>query len=166
MTDTPTQNEIDHFVDAVGGNDVIHLLNFLKEYPDAVNARNSRGITALFSAAVLGSNMIIRFLLEWGADINRATVEGKTPLMGAAAHAPLKTVELLLERGADESLTDNEGRDVHDAVKVWMRGDVKTLFDSRRAAAESLRRAQAAQRVEKLSGQKPRNPFGKGPSAG
>lgn len=71
-----------------------------------VNARDSRGETALHRAARLGNAPVVAALLDGGADIQAANARGETPLHRAVMSDQPAIVELLLDRGADIDATD------------------------------------------------------------
>lgn len=71
-----------------------------------VNAVNSSGVSALFSAAKEGYNDIVCTLLRGGADKNITTVSNCTPLMTAVESGNVSVTETLLEAGADLTIQD------------------------------------------------------------
>lgn len=71
-----------------------------------VNAVNSNGVSALFSAAREGYDDIVCTLLRGGADKNITTVSNCTPLMTAVEFDNIPVTETLLEAGADLTIQD------------------------------------------------------------
>ena len=65
-----------------------------------VNAKNSKGFTALHAAANEGHLAVVQFLVEKGADVN-SDHDGWTPLYMATGHGHLAVVQFLVEKGAD-----------------------------------------------------------------
>ncbi len=66
-----------------------------------VNARNSRGETALHEASDSGNCSVLKILLAAGADINATDNDNSTPLHNAARMCQKSAVTLLLEKGAN-----------------------------------------------------------------
>lgn len=93
--------------------DVKRLLPLIKAGIDAVD---SDGDTALYSAAYYGQLHIIEYLLDNGADIDFKNNRGKTALHIAAedGNGSEKIVALLLARGANPEATDNHGNKPRD----------------------------------------------------
>jgi len=63
-----------------GATKVVASLRLLTKYGANLNAGNTRGETALHTAARQGSNAIVRALVELGADVNAKDNSGKTAL--------------------------------------------------------------------------------------
>lgn len=74
-----------------------------------VQARNSRGDSALFEACKSGSAEIVRILINHGADPNASVYDGTTPLMVAAGMNSSEVVGELLAHGADPSVRNKDG---------------------------------------------------------
>src|SRR5262245_51627992 len=76
-----------------------------------VNAKDSKGFTALMIAAEKGLTPIVQVLLDKGADANdKEPKQGRTALMLAAGNGHLETVQALLAKGADVQEKDVNGR--------------------------------------------------------
>ena len=75
-----------------------------------VNARNSRGYTALHHAAFANKPEAISSLADAGADVGAVDAAGWSPLHDAASEGASDAVAALLRRGANGNLLDNEGR--------------------------------------------------------
>lgn len=73
-----------------------------------VDARDSRGFTALTYAAESGDISAMRYLLDHAADVDRTDTAG-TPLTHAAAKGQLDAVRLLLDHGANINATNRHG---------------------------------------------------------
>ncbi len=71
-----------------------------------VNARGSRGQSALHNAAERHAMPAVLLLLEWGADPNAANDEGTTALHIAAERDDESLMRILLEQGAAPTLKD------------------------------------------------------------
>ena len=84
-----------------------------------VNARDSRGSTALLAALTTHyyKSDLVRLLVERGADVNAASANGLTPLM--CAFEP-DFMRRLIEKGADIHAIDREGRSVlYHQARSW-----------------------------------------------
>ncbi|NXK86680.1 TEX14 kinase, partial [Formicarius rufipectus] len=75
-----------------------------------VDAVNSMGQTALFTAAVLGLSKIVDVLLEYGADTNHRCYDGSTPVHAAAFSGNQWILSKLLDEGGDLRVHDKGGR--------------------------------------------------------
>ena len=69
-----------------------------------VNARDSRGWTALMHTVNKGYPLLVSLLLEAQADVNIRAPDGATALFMAAAHGHTEIIELLMKAGADVSI--------------------------------------------------------------
>jgi ankyrin repeat protein len=96
-----------HAAAEAGHIEVVHTLLL---YGWALEARTSKGSTALHLAAVAGHVDVCRLLL--GCGISHAVVnsEGRTPLHAAAAFGYTAVIHLLVESGADVNAADSKGR--------------------------------------------------------
>src|SRR5262249_55214412 len=73
-------------------------------------ARDSKGETTVFRAALSGDPEILRALLDQGADVNAPARDNVTPLMEAGAHSNNTVMaEMLLAKGAGVNARDDEG---------------------------------------------------------
>jgi ankyrin repeat protein len=96
-----------------------------------VNARDTRGITALMQAVSEGHNKTVKLLIESGADVNAQEALGLTPLMFAMP-GKTETMQLLINGGADVNRTTTSGRTA--LISAARSGDinaVKLLLDKR-----------------------------------
>lgn len=75
-----------------------------------VNARNLRGETALFRAAVGMNTGMIDLLAEHGAEVNARDKLGRTALMVPSNICQYWDLRSLLAHGADPTIRDNRGR--------------------------------------------------------
>ncbi len=74
-----------------------------------VNARDSRGRTALMHAVDKGYPLLVSELLEAQADVNVRAPDGATALFMAAAHGHTEIIELLMKAGAAVSVRGPKG---------------------------------------------------------
>ena len=74
-----------------------------------VNASDSRGWTALYSATRGGHAAVVRELLDRGAAVDARTHGGWTPMMGAAFDGNPALIFELAARGADVNMRDGAG---------------------------------------------------------
>ena len=70
---------------------------------------DSRGATAIMSAARIGNEVVVKALLDKGADVNAKNSDGETALIPAVEHDRGAIVRLLVENGADVNATDHSG---------------------------------------------------------
>ena len=109
------------FVAAANNGDVDAATAMLAREP-----RLARTPRALFRAAAMGKNDMVRLLVEHGADVNAATVEDSsyvgTPLLAAAETLnETDTVALLLELGANPNLEAGGETPLHMAMGTYAR---------------------------------------------
>jgi ankyrin repeat protein len=74
-----------------------------------VNAKDERGGTALYSAAVVGLNEIAELLINKGADVRVKNKASFTPLHEGAYNGHKEIVELLITSGADVNAMKIDG---------------------------------------------------------
>jgi len=74
-----------------------------------VNAKDERGGTALYSAAVVGHNEIAELLINKGADVRVKNKASFTPLHEGAFNGHKEIVELLITSGADVNAMKIDG---------------------------------------------------------
>jgi len=75
----------------------------------SLEARDSRGRTALHRAAAEGKHEVVRLLLDSGALINKKANDGATPLFYAVQFGKMNVIDLLIERHAQVDLADASG---------------------------------------------------------
>jgi ankyrin repeat protein len=74
-----------------------------------VDWSNSRGMTALHTAAMRGELEAAQILIENGADINAPDLHGNSPLHYALSYGKLPVVKLLVELDCETDLKNNQG---------------------------------------------------------
>src|SRR5581483_371282 len=89
--------------DAVRSNDTNAVLAALRAHPDAINATNEDGWTALHTAAFSGKTKPAKVLLEHGASPDLTDPDGERPLSLAAANGYAEIIRMLLAAGAKPS---------------------------------------------------------------
>ena len=94
-----------------------------------VNARDSRGRTALMHAVDKGYLLLVPLLLETQADVNVRAPDGATALFMAAAHGHTEIVELLMKAGADVSIRGPQGKTPTE-VAMTRYGDANTAREN------------------------------------
>ncbi|KAF2069648.1 hypothetical protein CYY_009033 [Polysphondylium violaceum] len=87
------------------------LLQYNPDDPSSidVNARDSKGMSLLFSAAFLGYEYQVRRLIESGANSNIQDNQGNTPMIAASALGSELIVDFLLENRADPNIMNDDG---------------------------------------------------------
>uniref|UniRef100_A0A8D0RKR4 Inactive serine/threonine-protein kinase TEX14 n=1 Tax=Sus scrofa TaxID=9823 RepID=A0A8D0RKR4_PIG len=75
-----------------------------------VDAVNSLGQTALFTAALLGLPKLVDVLVDYGSDPNHRCFDGSTPVHAAAFSGNQWILSKLLDAGGDLRLHDEKGR--------------------------------------------------------
>jgi len=98
----------------------------------SANAADSRLITPLMYAAIVGSADAIRILIEHGADVNAQNAFGSTALMWSASDA--QKVRLLLDHGADVNKISKSGRTALTLVNRRFTAADATIHDGKRRA--------------------------------
>jgi ankyrin repeat protein len=109
--------------DATTGDTALHIvtarrdlnwLNFLLFKGGNPNIRNTRGVTPLSQAVLLGWVEGAELLIEKGARVDEPGDAGETPLINAVHMRNGELVAILLKAGADPSRADNSGRSARD----------------------------------------------------
>lgn len=88
--------------------DDLLCLSSLLSGNEGVDARNSKGQTALMLASAGGSALAAQMLVEQGADVNASSGNG-TALHYAAANGNYKCLRTLIDMGADIEAEDHKG---------------------------------------------------------
>ena len=83
-----------------------------------VNARDSRGWTALMHAANKGYKLLVPSLLAARADPDIQAADGATALFMAAVHGHAEIVALLMKAGADISVKGPKGKTAVDVARL------------------------------------------------
>ncbi len=96
----PSGFDVESFVEAAGEGDYDTVFNMVKNGVD-VNAKNSKGQTALMRAVYNRQQDIVRLLLTHKADPEIRTPDGNSVLVNAARVGDRGIVELLLDAGVD-----------------------------------------------------------------
>ena len=73
--------------------------------------------TALYQAAILGRDAVVKVLLEGGADMGAREKDGQTALYWAAAVGQAEAVKVLVEHGADVEAREKGGWTPRDVAK-------------------------------------------------
>jgi len=110
--------------DAVNAGDLVSVKSLLKDKPDLVSSKDSKGNTPLHVAAENGNNEVAELLLTKGADVNARNNDGATPLHLAALMGSKEFAELLLTNGADVNAKENDGRTPMAVARLYRRKDV------------------------------------------
>jgi ankyrin repeat protein len=94
------QTNGEQFVDAVRKDDGPKAMQLLRDHPTLINARDTKGDTALLVATRRGDREWTGTLLNSGADLDAAAKDGDTPLITASRIGFLDAVEWLTKLGA------------------------------------------------------------------
>jgi len=97
---SPTPKEITAFISAASNGDCEAIVQFLADYPQAINKKGVDGMTALLWASRRGRHEAVTLLSERGAAIDEVDLSGWTSLMWASICGHRETVRILLEKGA------------------------------------------------------------------
>lgn len=98
------------FLVLAAAQDNIKIVQALLEAHALIDAKNSKGENALWTAVNNGNYDIAQLLIILGADINVANQDNMTPLMVASQNGYILNVEQLLQNGADISAKNNQGK--------------------------------------------------------
>jgi FOG: Ankyrin repeat len=96
--DIPDKNV--QLLEAAQNGNVNYVRSALNHGAD-VNARNTKGLTALMMASERGNVEVVKLLLDKGADVNAKGNNGSNALIMASAKGSAEVVKLLLDKGAD-----------------------------------------------------------------
>ena len=135
-------SDAEPFITAVRERDGNKATELLESRPSVLNAKNTRGETALNVVIARSDDLWTKFLLSKGADPNLPDAKGNTPLMTAARVGYTEAVDLLLQLGAKVDATNKMGETaLIQAVQQRQIDSVKLLLskganpDKRDAAA-------------------------------
>ncbi len=99
---------------------------------ERINARNTKGYSALMLAAYNGNVEVARFLLDRGADPDSADLTGSTVLMGAAFKGDLAIVRMLIDAGARVEARNARNQSALDFANMFGRADVARFLKSQK----------------------------------
>jgi ankyrin repeat protein len=142
----PAPQDIDAFVAAAKDGDVATVAAFAKKFGARhLNAKGSKGDTALTRAARFNQLAVVRRLLASGADPDARDSHRGTPLMDAAVGGHVKVIEELLAHGADVTKKSY----AHETAEWYARVNkheaaAKLIADAPRRRAEEAARLTAA----------------------
>jgi len=102
-------SDAEPFITAVRERDGNKATELLESRPSVLNAKNTRGETALNVVIARSDDLWTKFLLSKGADPNLPDAKGNTPLMTAARVGYTEAVDLLLQLGAKVDATNKMG---------------------------------------------------------
>eukprot|EP01025_Chloroclados_australasicus_P063950 TRINITY_DN8482_c0_g5_i2.p1 TRINITY_DN8482_c0_g5~~TRINITY_DN8482_c0_g5_i2.p1 ORF type:complete len:549 (-),score=92.48 TRINITY_DN8482_c0_g5_i2:20-1492(-) len=101
------------------------LMKALLERGEDPNARESKDLTPLDMAAMMGHDHLLQDFVNLGAKINDKDKTGKTALHKAAQNGKTKCVERLIQLGTEIDILDNDGfAAIHYAA---MAGSLETI---------------------------------------
>lgn len=102
-------SDAEPFITAVRERDGNKATELLESRPSVLNAKNTRGETALNVVIARSDELWTNFLLSKGADPNLPDAKGDTPLMTAARVGYVEAASLLLQLGAKVDATNKMG---------------------------------------------------------
>ena len=110
-----TSGIIAQFEEVLETKNLIHLGQFISQYPLYINSRLfNKGTNALCRAANLESLPMIEMLVDHGADINQQSANGNTPLMWAARNNDVHILMYLISKKAKINIKNEEGLNAMD----------------------------------------------------
>jgi ankyrin repeat protein len=102
---------------------------FLKDSPELINCRDSRGWTPLHHAAFNGQAAMISTLVAHGATVDATDKDGSTALHAAASAGSPDAIEALLQNKAKIDAPDHEGNSpLQDAVDARSSAAIEALL--------------------------------------
>jgi ankyrin repeat protein len=102
----------------------------IKDYPETVNYKNSKGFTPLTIAAYSGNLEVVSELVKHVKDLDVDSRMG-TPLMAAAFKGNIEVCKVLLDSGADPNASDLSGTTaLHYAVRFTNKKIIKLLVEN------------------------------------
>jgi len=96
-----------------------------------INAKNSKGYTALMIATYNGRKDVVKELLVKGANVCEQDKRGNTALMAAIFRGELSIAKRLLSYECDTESANNAGQTAQDFAVVFGRTEIKELLDKR-----------------------------------
>jgi uncharacterized protein len=102
-------SDAEPFLTAVRERDGNKATEYLESRPTVVNARNTKGETALNIVIARNDDLWTKFLIGKGADPNLPDGKGNTPLITAARVGYTEAIELLLQLGSKVDATNKMG---------------------------------------------------------
>lgn len=104
------------------------VLEYIRNHPDAVNAKDEKGFSALVLATYIDNLEITKTLIENGAEVNAKDGMGNTALMGVAFKGNLEIARLLLDHGADATIKNSHQMTALDYARQFKKeGMIKLL---------------------------------------
>src|SRR5690349_1653087 len=102
-------NELANFLDACRRGDTGTVTQLCQQFPNFINASDSKGFTPLIIAVYNNQPAVTAILLQNGADPNAQDVSGNTALMGACFKGNTALAEKLINAGAAINLRNGQG---------------------------------------------------------
>ncbi len=149
------------FVEAAGKGQTENVRSFATEHPDALDACDYEGTTALLNASWYGHADTVEALLDLGASIGIADGQHNTPLSAAIDRDQRGVVVVLLRH-----ISADAGAFTHSLGVIERSrnaGLIAHVHEALKIDAERAKEIIAESRLGSLSATPRRNPFTKGP---
>ena len=144
------------------------MAELLLERGAQVDKRDEKGMTPLMFAVLNGCTKTAKALLDKGSAIDAKDYTGRTILMQAAQAGLADSVKFLLEKGADVEWVDDNDQTAEMVARWAGHNEIAELIDGwsilpsreggKTQPAETPALDLAAERLEKLKSQRPRQP--------
>lgn len=121
--------KFDRAAQLIENNQLMELLDLIKENPLLVNENDDNGETLIYKAVAQSNLSAVQMLLELDADLHRSENQiGNSPILGVIETGNIEIAKILLEAGADPESRDNNGESAIIKAVIEDRIEVLTLL--------------------------------------